>query len=114
MAQLISVVVILQPSKRQRPVSRDNYGARLLGANQIVGVIGGVIVGPYCNAGWSLAQGTAVPNWPVLASTKIQLLSVVNTLKKKSTSERLCWCFRLQQIEDSIQYLEGPNSTWKD
>ena len=28
--------------------------------------------------------------------------------KKKSTSEHLFWCFRLSQIEDSIQYLEGP------
>ena len=34
--------------------------------------------------------------------------------KKKNTSEHLFWCFRLLQIEDSIQYLEGPNSTWKD
>ena len=34
--------------------------------------------------------------------------------KKKSTSEHLFWCFRLSQIEDSIQFLEGPNSTWKD
>ena len=34
--------------------------------------------------------------------------------KKKSTSEHLFWCFRLSQIEDLIQYLEGPNSTWKD
>ena len=34
--------------------------------------------------------------------------------KKKSTSEHLIWCFRLSQIEDSIQYLEGPNSTWKE
>ena len=34
--------------------------------------------------------------------------------KKKSTSEHLFWCSRLSQIEDSIQYLEGPNSTWKD
>ena len=34
--------------------------------------------------------------------------------KKKSTSEHLFWCFRLSQIEDSIQYLEGSNSTWKD
>ena len=34
--------------------------------------------------------------------------------KKKSTSEQLFWCFRLSQIEDCIQYLEGPNSTWKD
>ena len=36
------------------------------------------------------------------------------TLRKKSTSEHLFWCFRLSQIEDSIEYLEGPNSTWKD
>ena len=34
--------------------------------------------------------------------------------KKKSTSEDLFWFFRLSQIEDSIQHLEGPNSTWKD
>ena len=34
--------------------------------------------------------------------------------KKKSTSEHLFWCSRLSQIEDSFQYLEGPNSTWKD
>ena len=34
--------------------------------------------------------------------------------EKKSTSEHLFWCFRLSQIEDSIQYLEGPNITWKD
>ena len=34
--------------------------------------------------------------------------------KKKSTSEHLFWCFRLSQIEDSIHYLEGPNSSWKD
>ena len=34
--------------------------------------------------------------------------------KKLSTSENLFWCFRLSQIEDFIQCLEGPNSTWKD
>ena len=34
--------------------------------------------------------------------------------KKKSTSEHLFWSFRLSQIEDSIQYQAGPNSTWKD
>ena len=34
--------------------------------------------------------------------------------KKKSISEDLFWCFRLSQIEDSIEYQEGPNSTWKD
>ena len=34
--------------------------------------------------------------------------------KKNSTSEHPFWCFRLSQIEDSIKYLEGPNSTWKD
>ena len=28
--------------------------------------------------------------------------------KKKSTSEHLFWFFRLSQIEDSIQYLDGP------
>ena len=34
--------------------------------------------------------------------------------KKKSTFEHLFWCFRLSQIEDSIQYLEGPNGIWKN
>ena len=34
--------------------------------------------------------------------------------KKKSTSEHLFWCIRLSQIEDSIEYMEGPNSNWKD
>ena len=34
--------------------------------------------------------------------------------EKKSTSEHLFWCFRLSQIEVSIEYQEGPNSTWKD
>ena len=34
--------------------------------------------------------------------------------KKKSTSEHLFWCFRLSQIENSIQYLEVPNGIWKD
>ena len=33
--------------------------------------------------------------------------------KKKSTPEDLFWCSRLLQIEDSIQYLEGPNGIWK-
>ena len=32
--------------------------------------------------------------------------------KKKSTSEHPFWCSRLSQVEDSVQYLEGPNSTW--
>ena len=34
--------------------------------------------------------------------------------KKKSTFKRLVWYFRLSQVEDSIQYLEGPNGIWKD
>ena len=29
--------------------------------------------------------------------------------KKKSASKHLFWCFRLSQIANSIQYLEGPN-----
>ena len=33
--------------------------------------------------------------------------------KKKSTSEPLFWCSGLSQIEDSIQYLEGPNGIWE-
>ena len=37
------------------------------------------------------------------------------TLKKKSTSfHDLFWCFKLSQIEDSIQYLVEPNGIWKD
>ena len=36
------------------------------------------------------------------------------TLRKKSISKHLFWCFRLSQTEDSIQYLEGPNGIWKD
>ena len=35
------------------------------------------------------------------------------TLRRKSTSEHLFWCFSLSQIGDSCQYLEGPISTWK-
>ena len=49
------------------------------------------------------------------------LWTVLHTLQcdkphsqKKSTSEHLFWCFRMSQIEYSIQYLEEPNSTWKD
>ena len=34
--------------------------------------------------------------------------------KKKNTSKHLFWCFRLSQIENSIQNLEGPNGIWKD
>ena len=38
----------------------------------------------------------------------------IYTLRKKSTSKHLFQCFRLSQIEDSNQYLEGPNGIWKD
>ena len=38
------------------------------------------------------------------------LIEIIHS-KKKSVSEHLFWCFRLSQIEDSIEYLEGPNST---
>ena len=49
------------------------------------------------------------------AETDIVVANVYDVhSKKKSTSEHLFWCLRLSQIEDSIQYLEGPNSTWKD
>ena len=37
-----------------------------------------------------------------------------HTLKKKGTSEHIFWCSRLSQIEGSIQYVVGPNSTWMD
>ena len=39
---------------------------------------------------------------------------VAYTLRKKVLQSTFFWCSRLSQIEDSIQYLEGPNSTWKD
>ena len=42
------------------------------------------------------------------------LLGVRLHSKKKSTSKHLFWCFRLSQIENSIEYLEGPNGIWKD
>ena len=53
-----------------------------------------------------------LPSRTIRASRR--LLKVQVHSKKKSTSEHLFWCFRLSQIEDSVQYLEGPNSTWKD
>ena len=34
--------------------------------------------------------------------------------KKKVLPSTFFWCFVLSQIEDSSQYLEGPNSIWKD
>ena len=34
--------------------------------------------------------------------------------QKQSTPKYLFWCFRLSQIEDTSQYLEGQNSTWKN
>ena len=36
------------------------------------------------------------------------------TLRKKVLQSTFFWCLRLSQIEDSIQYLGGPNSIWKD
>ena len=50
----------------------------------------------------------------VICKSQQLALRTVTHSKKKSTSERLFWCFRLSQIEHFIQYLEGPNSTWKD
>ena len=56
----------------------------------------------------------------VCSLTIVHVLSVVLVIlmcshsKKKSAPQHLLWCFRLSQIEDSIQYLEGPNSTLKD
>ena len=38
----------------------------------------------------------------------------MHTPRKKVLHSTFFWCFRLSQIEHSIQYLEGPNSTWKD
>ena len=34
------------------------------------------------------------------------------TLWEKKYHKAHFWCFRLSQIKDSIQYLEGPNCTW--
>ena len=42
------------------------------------------------------------------------VLELTCTLRRKSTSKHLFRCFRLSQIEDSIQHLEGPNGIWKD
>ena len=38
----------------------------------------------------------------------------VYTLRKKVIQSTFFWCFRLSQIEDSIQYQEGPNGICKD
>ena len=45
--------------------------------------------------------------------TKAYWCIIQNTLQEKSTSRHKFWYFRLPQIEDSIQYLEGPNGIWK-
>ena len=36
------------------------------------------------------------------------------TLRKKVLQSTFFWCFMLSQIGGPFQYLEGPNSTWKD
>ena len=38
----------------------------------------------------------------------------LHTLRTKSPSKHLFWCFSFLQIGDWCQYLEGPISTWKD
>ena len=38
-------------------------------------------------------------------------VGLLSTLRTKSTSKHLFWCFSLSQIRDSCHYLEGP---WKD
>ena len=49
------------------------------------------------------------------SSIRIEYEAVTScTLRKKKYFRAPFWCFRLSQIEDSIQYLEGPNGTWKD
>ena len=58
---------------------------------------------------WPARRGFSKFKW----STAVINNRAVHTLKK-STSEHLFWCFRLSQIEECIQYLEGPNSAWKD
>ena len=37
----------------------------------------------------------------------------VYTLRKKVLQSTYFWCFSLSQIEDSIEYMEGPNGIWK-
>ena len=44
-----------------------------------------------------------------LLTWSICMLEVIHS-KKKSTSEDLFCCSRLSQIDDPIEYLEGPNS----
>ena len=34
--------------------------------------------------------------------------------KKQKYFQALFWCFSLSQVSDPSQYLEGPNSIWKD
>ena len=44
----------------------------------------------------------------------IRLLDKAVHSKEKSSFRHLFWCLSLSRIGDSIQYLEGPNGTWKD
>ena len=46
--------------------------------------------------------------------TGLLLAWAIVTLKTKSTSIHLFWCFGLSQIGDSCQFLEGQISTWND
>ena len=44
----------------------------------------------------------------------VRYWSTRHNLRKKVLSSTYFWYFSLSQIEDSIQYLEGPNGIWKD
>ena len=48
-----------------------------------------------------------------IAIVKRALQRPANTLRKKVLPGTYFWCFSLSQIEDFIQYLEGPNGIWK-
>ena len=55
-------------------------------------------------------------NWKILiyqthAKTGAQC---IYTLRKRVLPSTYFWCFSLSQIEDSIQYLEGPKGMWRD
>ena len=64
------------------------------------------------NGVFSLVCFTGVFNWCVFHWSALS--EVPCTLRKKEFPSSFFWCFSLSQIGGSSQYLEGPNSTWKD
>ena len=66
-------------------------------------------------ADMDLHQSYHTPQWPVIhAARDWKMYRTRHSKKKKVLQSTFFWCFRLSQLEDSIQYLEGPNSTWKE